>query len=132
VLPLCAGRYRILQSFRSLAASPFRLSFAAYDRAPTGRVSTMVVGYSHLSSMSLKCVILCLILMIYSLDILESLAGHQETAYEKLYKWTQRECQSSFNREFLEISSLMKRATQALKHKPVLFQYVQNFAQCLF
>ncbi|KAI8584028.1 hypothetical protein K450DRAFT_221168 [Umbelopsis ramanniana AG] len=56
------------------------------------------------------------------LDILESLAGHQETAYEKLYKWTQRECQSSFNREFLEISSLMKRATKALKHKPVLFQ----------
>ncbi|CAO3673791.1 unnamed protein product [Umbelopsis vinacea] len=56
------------------------------------------------------------------LDILESLAGHQETAYEKLYKWTQRECQSSFNREFLEISTLMKKATKALKHKPVLFQ----------
>jgi hypothetical protein len=65
-----------------------------------------------------------LIILFDSLDILESLASHQEAAYEKLYKWTQRECQSSFNREFLEISSLMKKATKALKHKPVLFQYV--------
>ncbi|KAG2171296.1 hypothetical protein INT43_002918 [Umbelopsis isabellina] len=56
------------------------------------------------------------------LDILESLASRQETAFEKLYKWTQRECQTSFNRDFLEISSLMKKATKALKHKPVLFQ----------
>lgn len=58
----------------------------------------------------------------YSLQIMESMALYQETAYEKLYRWTQHESRASFGGDSIEVSSLMSKALQALMHRPVLFQ----------
>ncbi|KAI9319355.1 oligomeric Golgi complex subunit 6 [Dichotomocladium elegans] len=57
-------------------------------------------------------------------EIMESMALHQETAYEKLYRWTQYESRSSFGRDSIEVSNLMTKALHALRHRPVLFQTI--------
>ena len=56
------------------------------------------------------------------LQIMESMALHQETAYEKLYRWTQYESRASFGRDSIDVSTLMTKALHALRHRPVLFQ----------
>lgn len=56
-----------------------------------------------------------------SLEIMESMAIYQETAYEKLFRWAQTECRS-MNRDSPEVTQAMKDAMRALKRRPVLFQ----------
>ncbi|KAI8150320.1 oligomeric Golgi complex subunit 6 [Fennellomyces sp. T-0311] len=58
------------------------------------------------------------------LQIMESMALHQETAYEKLYRWTQYESRASFGRDSIDVSTLMTKALHALRHRPVLFQTI--------
>lgn len=53
---------------------------------------------------------------------MESMALYQDTAYDKLFRWTQYECRS-FGRDSLEVGGSMKSAMKALKQRPVLFQY---------
>ncbi|RUS17455.1 oligomeric Golgi complex subunit 6 [Endogone sp. FLAS-F59071] len=55
------------------------------------------------------------------LEIMESMALYQDTAYDKLFRWTQYECRS-FGRDSLEVGGSMKNAMKALKQRPVLFQ----------
>ncbi|RKO87918.1 oligomeric Golgi complex subunit 6 [Blyttiomyces helicus] len=54
-------------------------------------------------------------------EIMESMAGHQEAAYEKLFRWAQNECRS-MNRDSPEVTAAMRDAMCALKQRPVLFQ----------
>ncbi|KAJ3056818.1 Golgi transport complex subunit 6 [Rhizophlyctis rosea] len=57
------------------------------------------------------------------LEIMESMALYQETAYEKLFRWAQGECRA-MNRDFPEVTQPMKEAMGALKRRPVLFQTI--------
>lgn len=56
------------------------------------------------------------------LEIMESMALHQETAYERLYRWTQAECRSMTGDSF-EVTLLHCKAMEALQDRPVLFRY---------
>ncbi|KAJ3296955.1 Golgi transport complex subunit 6 [Borealophlyctis nickersoniae] len=57
------------------------------------------------------------------LEIMETMAMYQETAYEKLFRWGQAECRS-MNRDSPEVTPAMKDAMRALKRRPVLFQTI--------
>ncbi|XP_078686583.1 conserved oligomeric Golgi complex subunit 6-like [Branchiostoma floridae x Branchiostoma belcheri] len=56
------------------------------------------------------------------LEIMESMALHLETAYERLYRWTQAECRL-LTGDSLEVSPLLCQAMSALQDRPVLFRY---------
>ncbi|CAO3589325.1 unnamed protein product [Absidia cylindrospora] len=55
---------------------------------------------------------------------MESMSAYQESAYEKLYRWTQGESRSSFGGDSIDVSSLMTKALLSLGHRPVLFQTI--------
>ncbi|XP_070537699.1 conserved oligomeric Golgi complex subunit 6-like isoform X3 [Ptychodera flava] len=56
------------------------------------------------------------------LEIMEAMALHQETAYERLYRWTQGECRM-LSSDSVEVSPLLCQAMQTLQDRPVLFKY---------
>ncbi|XP_065056579.1 conserved oligomeric Golgi complex subunit 6-like isoform X1 [Rhopilema esculentum] len=56
------------------------------------------------------------------LEIMETMALYQETAYEKLYRWTQDECRGMTN-DSPDITGALCRAMEALQDRPVLFKY---------
>ncbi|ESO00870.1 hypothetical protein HELRODRAFT_112997 [Helobdella robusta] len=56
------------------------------------------------------------------LEIMESMALQQETAYEKLYRWTQNEC-CLLSTDSPDISLKLSQAIAALYDRPVLFKY---------
>ncbi|KAL4226096.1 Golgi transport complex subunit 6 [Mactra antiquata] len=56
------------------------------------------------------------------LEIMESMALHQESSYERLYRWSQNECRM-LTAESPDISPLLCQALQALQDRPVLFKY---------
>ncbi|KAI8073094.1 oligomeric Golgi complex subunit 6-like protein [Gongronella butleri] len=58
------------------------------------------------------------------IQIMESLSLHQESAYDKLYRWTQYESRSSFGGDSIDVSSLMTKALYSLRHRPVLFRTI--------
>ncbi|CAF0855529.1 unnamed protein product [Adineta steineri] len=57
------------------------------------------------------------------LEIMEQMALHQESAYERLYRWLQSECRL-LTAESPEISILISEALEGLKERQVLFKYV--------
>ncbi|KAI7850539.1 oligomeric Golgi complex subunit 6-like protein [Circinella umbellata] len=83
------------------------------------------IALDHLKQIHSDCRVL---LMTHNqqagLQIMESMALHQETAYEKLYRWTQYESRASFGRDSIDVSTLMTKALHALRHRPVLFQTI--------
>ncbi|KAH3820573.1 hypothetical protein DPMN_122317 [Dreissena polymorpha] len=56
------------------------------------------------------------------LEIMESMALHQESAYERLYRWAQNECRT-LTSESPEVSPILCQAMLALQDRPVLFKY---------
>nr|CAD7260559.1 unnamed protein product [Timema shepardi] len=56
-----------------------------------------------------------------ALDIMEQMALYQESALERLYRWTQTHCR---NIESPEMSELLAQAMACLQDRPVLFKYV--------
>ncbi|XP_064604827.1 conserved oligomeric Golgi complex subunit 6-like [Liolophura sinensis] len=56
------------------------------------------------------------------LEIMESMALHQEAAYERLYRWAQNECRT-LTGDSPDISPLLSQAMEAIKDRPVLFKY---------
>ncbi|KAI8092737.1 oligomeric Golgi complex subunit 6 [Halteromyces radiatus] len=58
------------------------------------------------------------------LQIMESMSLYQESAYDKLYRWTQFESRSSFGGDSIDVSTLMTKALYSLRHRPVLFQTI--------
>lgn len=50
------------------------------------------------------------------------MALFQETAYEKLYRWTQEECRSMTN-DIPDVSGALCRAIEALQDRNVLLRY---------
>ncbi|CAF1225452.1 unnamed protein product [Adineta steineri] len=56
------------------------------------------------------------------LEIMEQMALHQESAYERLYRWLQSECRL-LTAESPEISILISEALEGLKERQVLFKY---------
>ncbi|CAG9822334.1 unnamed protein product [Phaedon cochleariae] len=68
----------------------------------------------------------CKILMQYglqtlALDIMEQMTLYQESALEKLYRWTQDHCR---NVENSDLTDLITQAMARLQDRPVLFRYV--------
>ncbi|CAI2179170.1 15482_t:CDS:10 [Funneliformis geosporum] len=55
------------------------------------------------------------------LEIMERMNACQETAFDKLYRWTQTETRN-LGRGSLEVPITMRQALKALKQRPVLFQ----------
>ncbi|GLG95253.1 Conserved oligomeric Golgi complex subunit 6 [Gryllus bimaculatus] len=58
-----------------------------------------------------------------ALEIMEQMALYQETALEKLYRWTQSHCR---NIELAETSLLLTQAMTYLQNRPILFKYVMD------
>ncbi|XP_060599820.1 conserved oligomeric Golgi complex subunit 6-like isoform X2 [Ruditapes philippinarum] len=56
------------------------------------------------------------------LEIMESMALHQESSYERLYRWSQNECRM-LTGEAPDISPILCQALLALQDRPVLFRY---------
>ncbi|XP_068689707.1 conserved oligomeric Golgi complex subunit 6-like isoform X1 [Montipora capricornis] len=56
------------------------------------------------------------------LQIMEAMALHLESSYEKLYRWTQDECRS-LTGDLPDLSGMLSRAMAALEDRPVLFKY---------
>lgn len=56
------------------------------------------------------------------IEIMESMALHQEAAFERLYRWTQSECRL-LNAESPEMNPLLCQAMECLQDRPVLFKY---------
>ncbi|ESO91200.1 hypothetical protein LOTGIDRAFT_209569 [Lottia gigantea] len=56
------------------------------------------------------------------LEIMESMALHQESAYERLYRWTQNECRT-LTGDSPDVSIVLCDAMKALLDRPVLFKY---------
>ncbi|CAG8691470.1 23992_t:CDS:10, partial [Dentiscutata erythropus] len=55
------------------------------------------------------------------LEIMERMNSYQETAFDKLYRWTQTESRS-LGRDTQEVPITLKLALKTLKQRPVLFQ----------
>ncbi|RHZ69762.1 hypothetical protein Glove_279g34 [Diversispora epigaea] len=55
------------------------------------------------------------------LEIMERMNSIQETAFDKLYRWTQTESRT-LSRETQEVPAILRHALRALKQRPVLFQ----------
>ncbi|CAL1533346.1 unnamed protein product [Lymnaea stagnalis] len=56
------------------------------------------------------------------LEIMESMALHQESAYERLYRWTQNQCRQ-VTQDTPDVSLLLCQAMEALQDRPVLLKY---------
>lgn len=56
------------------------------------------------------------------LQIMEAMALHLESSYEKLYRWSQDECRG-LTGDLPDISNKLSRAMAALQDRPVLFKY---------
>ncbi|KAH9514306.1 Golgi transport complex subunit 6 [Bulinus truncatus] len=56
------------------------------------------------------------------LEIMESMALHQESAYERLYRWTQHQCRQ-VTQDTPDVSYLLCQAMEALQDRPVLLKY---------
>lgn len=56
------------------------------------------------------------------LEIMESMALHQESAYERLYRWAQNQCRL-VTQDTPDISPLLCQAMEALQDRPVLLKY---------
>lgn len=56
------------------------------------------------------------------LEIMESMALHQEAAYERLYRWTQGECRL-LNVDSPDVAPRLCQAMESLQDRPVLFKY---------
>lgn len=56
------------------------------------------------------------------LQIMEAMALHLESSYERLYRWTQDECRS-LTGDLPDLSGMLSRAMAALEDRPVLFKY---------
>ena len=57
---------------------------------------------------------------IFSLEIMEQMALQQESAYERLYRWSQSECRAMTS-DSLDILPIQQQAMKALQNRPVLF-----------
>lgn len=56
------------------------------------------------------------------LEIMEAMALHQESAFERLYRWTQNECRT-LTGDSPDISPMLCQSMEALQDRPVLFRY---------
>ncbi|XP_076448028.1 conserved oligomeric Golgi complex subunit 6-like [Babylonia areolata] len=56
------------------------------------------------------------------LEIMEAMALQMESAYERLYRWTQNECRI-LTSDSPDISPVLCQAMEALQDRPVLFKY---------
>uniref|UniRef100_H2Y655 Conserved oligomeric Golgi complex subunit 6 n=1 Tax=Ciona savignyi TaxID=51511 RepID=H2Y655_CIOSA len=56
------------------------------------------------------------------LEIMEQMALQQESAYERLYRWSQSQTRSMTS-DALDITPLQQQALKALQNRPVLFTY---------
>jgi conserved oligomeric Golgi complex subunit 6 len=59
------------------------------------------------------------------LEIMEQMSMHHESAYERLYRWTQNECRLMCN-DSVEVSDFMSTAMLTLANRPILAKYVQD------
>ncbi|KAI8350172.1 oligomeric Golgi complex subunit 6 [Blakeslea trispora] len=57
-------------------------------------------------------------------DIIESMTQYQESAYEKLHRWTQYASRTCFGGDSIDVDTLMTKSLRALMLRPVLFQTI--------
>lgn len=53
---------------------------------------------------------------------MEQMALHQESAYERLYRWTQSQCRG-LTADSIDMSEMLQKAMKALQNRSVLFTY---------
>ncbi|CAK8682972.1 unnamed protein product [Clavelina lepadiformis] len=59
------------------------------------------------------------------LEIMEQMALQQESAYERLYRWSQSQCRTMTS-DSLDITPMQQQAMKALQNRPVLFSYTMD------
>merc|ERR1719409_1048666 len=57
------------------------------------------------------------------LELMDVMAMHQETAYERLCRWVQAECRTLGDSDTPEVSPFLQKAAGTLRGRPVLFKY---------
>ncbi|XRA98314.1 conserved oligomeric Golgi complex subunit 6 [Pycnococcus provasolii] len=57
------------------------------------------------------------------LELMDGMAAHQESAYERLCRWLQAGCRALGEVEAPEVSPSLRRAAASLRARPALFQY---------
>jgi len=58
---------------------------------------------------------------LFRLEIMEQMALQQESAYERLYRWTQSQCRMMTS-DSLDVTPTQQQAMRALQNRPVLFR----------
>lgn len=87
--------------------------YAAIRKPPGKKIALFAIRLS---------IIIRLNIQFFGLEIMDSMALHQESAYEKLYRWTQGECRLLTN-DNIELTGQICKAMKALEDRPVLFRY---------
>lgn len=57
------------------------------------------------------------------LELMDTMASHQESALKRLVQWIQTRCQEIVDVEAAEMDALMQQALRALSARPVLYRY---------
>ncbi|KAG2497264.1 hypothetical protein HYH03_004848 [Edaphochlamys debaryana] len=57
------------------------------------------------------------------LELMDLMAGHQESAYERLCRWVQVQCRNIGEYDAPEVEPALQAAVAALRERPVLFKY---------
>eukprot|EP00854_Cymbomonas_tetramitiformis_P024152 gene24152-29313_t len=57
------------------------------------------------------------------LELMDQMALHQETAYERLCRWVQAECRSLGESDTPEVTPFLQKAASTLRGRPALFKY---------
>eukprot|EP01025_Chloroclados_australasicus_P062035 TRINITY_DN8145_c0_g3_i1.p1 TRINITY_DN8145_c0_g3~~TRINITY_DN8145_c0_g3_i1.p1 ORF type:complete len:639 (-),score=78.14 TRINITY_DN8145_c0_g3_i1:421-2337(-) len=57
------------------------------------------------------------------IELMDEMAMHQETAYERLCRWVQAQCRALGDSDIPEVPAALSQATKALRERPVLFKY---------
>ncbi|KAI9484688.1 oligomeric Golgi complex subunit 6-like protein [Zychaea mexicana] len=120
----CDARITIVDKFlEKFTLSEQEINTLCSSAVPIG--DDFFVALNHLKQIHSDCRVLLMTQNQQAgLHIMESMALHQETAYEKLYRWTQYESRASFGRDSIDVSTLMTKGLHALRHRPVLFQTI--------
>ena len=66
-----------------------------------------------------------------SLEIMDQMTNHLQGAFQKLYRWIQRELKH-LSLENPQINAGIRRALRVLAERPTLFQYVSLFFCTLY
>lgn len=108
---------RMIESFQLTAAEMAELQ--SFDRSVTSEFFTALRKSKHIHQ---QCKLLLQSgLQTTAFEIMEQMASFQETALERLYRWTQNQCR---NIDSPDSNMLLTQAISCLQDRPILLKQV--------